>query len=95
MLQSILNPSKAIGGRYTNYLVETRNGRLLDGLIVNETSNSLTLRRPEADDVTLLKAAIAEVRASNVSLMPDGFEEGINPKQMADLIAYLQGANLH
>ena len=95
LLQSILNPSQVIEGRYTNYLVETRDGRLLDGLIVNETPNSLTLRRPEADDVTLLKAAIAEVRASEVSLMPDGFEEGIKHKQMADLIAYLQGASLN
>lgn len=64
------------------------------GPIVNETSNSLTLRRPEAEDLTLLKAAVAEVRASSVSLMPDGFEDGINPRQMADLIAYLQEANL-
>lgn len=95
LLQSILNPSQVIESAYTNYLVETRDGRLLDGLIVNETSNSLTLRRPEADDLTLLKAAVAEVRASSVSLMPDGFEDGINPRQMADLIAYLQGANLH
>ena len=29
------------------------------------------------------------------TLMPDGFEDGIDPQQMADLIAYLQGANLH
>ena len=95
LLQSILNPNQVIESSYTNYLLETRDGRLLDGLIVNETSNSLTLRRPEADDLTLLKAAIAEVRASSVSLMPDGFEDGIDPQQMADLIAYLQGANLH
>lgn len=94
LLQSILNPAQVIESAYTNYLVETRDGRLLDGLIVNETSNSLTLRRPEAEDLTLLKAAIADVRASNVSLMPDGFEDGIDPRQMADLIAYLQGANL-
>ena len=94
LLQSILNPSQVIESAYTNYLVETRDGRLLDGLIVNETSNSLTLRRPEADDLTLLKAAVADVRASSVSLMPDGFEDGIDPRQMADLIAYLQGANL-
>ncbi|MCY3758804.1 MAG: HEAT repeat domain-containing protein, partial [Acidobacteria bacterium] len=94
LLQSILNPSQVIESAYTNYLVETRDGRLLDGLIVNETSNSLTLRRPEAEDLTLLKAAIADVRASSVSLMPDGFEDGIDPRQMADLIAYLQGANL-
>ena len=94
LLQSILNPSQVIESAYTNYLVETRDGRLLDGLIVNETSNSLTLRRPEAEDLTLLKAAVADVRASSVSLMPDGFEDGISPRQMADLIAYLQGANL-
>jgi len=52
------------------------------------------LQSPEAEDVTLLKAAIAEVRASSESLMPDGFEDGFDPRQMADLIAYLQGANL-
>ena len=80
LLQSILNPGQVIESAYTNYLVETRAGRLLDGLIVNETSNSLTLHRPEAEDLTLLKAAIADVRASSVSLMPDGFEDGINSR---------------
>ena len=94
LLQSILNPGQVIESAYTNYLVETRDGRLLGGFIVNATSNSLILRRPEAEDLTLLKAAIADVRASSVSLMPDGFEVGISPRQMADLIAYLQGANL-
>ncbi len=94
LLQSILDPGQVIESAYTSYRVETRDGWLLDGLIVNETSNSLTLRRPEAEDLTLLKAAIADVRASSVSLMPDGFEDGIDPQQMADLIAYLQGANL-
>lgn len=93
LLQSILNPSRVIDGRYTNYIVTTKNGRIIDGLILSETPGTLTLRR-EGGDKTILRSQVAEIRASPVSLMPDGLEESISQRDMADLIAFLQGRDL-
>jgi putative heme-binding domain-containing protein len=94
LLEDILNPSRAIQPSYTNYLVTTRDGRMLDGLIVAETPGTLTLRRSDGEDEVLLRPNITAIRASSLSLMPDGFEESISKEEIADLIAFLQAANL-
>ena len=92
LLQSILNPSYAIEPRFTNYLVTTKDGRMFDGLIANETANLITLRNgSEEGDQTILRSQIGEVRASTVSLMPDDLEKTISPQGMADILAYLRG----
>lgn len=89
LLTSILDPSYAIEDRYRNHLLETDDGRYFDGILVAETQATVTLRA-EADDVTILKTDIAELRASAVSLMPEGLEKAVSDQELADLIAYLQ-----
>ncbi len=93
LLTSILNPSYAIEPRFTNYVITTKDGRMYDGVISNETPGSITLRGGSEDgaDQTVLRRNIAEVRASSVSLMPDGFEDHLKPQDLADVIAYLRG----
>jgi hypothetical protein len=39
----------------------------------------------------VLRKNVAEIRASSVSLMPDGLEEQLSVQDVADLIAYLRG----
>ena len=90
LLNSILNPSEAIEPRFVNYIVTTKDGRILDGILANETPGAITLRNGESDE-TILRRNIAEIRASKLSLMPDGFEKKSNKQAIADLIAYLRG----
>ncbi len=89
LLNDILNPSDAITDRYTNYLLETKDGRLHDGTFVAETAATVTLRG-ELEDITVLRSSIAELRASSISLMPEGLEEGMSRQELADVIAYLR-----
>ena len=89
LLTSILDPSYSIESRYRNHLLETKDGRFHDGILVAETAVTLTLRG-EAHDVTVLKADIASLRESDVSLMPEGLEDAMTPEQLADVIAYLR-----
>src|SRR5262249_52901500 len=44
LLHDILDPSKEVDPRYINYIVTTRAGRILTGLIAAETASSITLR---------------------------------------------------
>ena len=62
-------------------------------LVAVETPGTVTLRRGDEDE-TILRSNIAEIRASHISLMPDGLEAGMSPQDVADLIAFLQGSNL-
>jgi putative heme-binding domain-containing protein len=92
LLTSILNPSYTIEPQFVNYIVTAKDGRMYDGVIANETPGAITLRGGSEDgDETILRKNIAEIRASSVSLMPDGFEEKMSKQDIADVISYLRG----
>jgi putative membrane-bound dehydrogenase-like protein len=92
LLNSILNPSAAIDPRYINYIVTTRDGRIHDGVIGNETPGLITLRNGSEDgDDVILRSNVAEMRASAVSLMPEDLEQAMSKQDLADVIAYLRG----
>jgi putative membrane-bound dehydrogenase-like protein len=90
LLNSILNPSASIDPRFINYIVTTKDGRIYDGILGNETPGTVTLRNSDGDN-TILRKNIAELRASSLSLMPEGLEKSLSKQQVADLIAYLRG----
>jgi putative heme-binding domain-containing protein len=92
LLVAILDPSREVDPRYVNYLVTTSTGRVLTGIISAETPASLTLRRAEGAEDTILRTQIDEVQATAQSLMPEGIEKQVGRQEMADLIAYLRQA---
>lgn len=94
LLEAIVAPSAAVSPEYTSYLVVTTEGAIHDGLIVVETPGSLTLRRATGDE-TVLRSRIAEIRASSLSLMPEGLGDAMTEQELADLLAFLQAAHLH
>ncbi|HZQ53555.1 MAG TPA: PVC-type heme-binding CxxCH protein [Bryobacteraceae bacterium] len=92
LLTDILDPSYAIEPTYINHVAITKDGYIYDGIIANETPGVITLRSgAEGGDQTLLRSDIQEIRASAVSLMPEGFEKTLNEQDMANVIAYLRG----
>jgi hypothetical protein len=70
-----------------------QNGRTYSGLIEAETPTSLTLRRGDGARDTILRARIAEMTSTGLSLMPEGLEKTISPPEMADLIAFLRASH--
>ena len=92
ILNSILNPSESIEPRFTNYILTTKDGRIYDGVIAQETPGAITLRAgSEQGDETIPRNRILEMRASSISLMPDGLEESISKQDLANVISYLRG----
>lgn len=94
LLQAILNPNAQILGLFQNYIVTTREGLVYGGVLAAEGPGSLTLRSGPGEEETILRARVAEIRASRVSLMPEGLEENIGLQEMADLIAYIQAGDM-
>ena len=39
----------------------------------------------------LLRSDIVEMKASSLSLMPEGLEQSMNPQDLADLIGFIKG----
>jgi putative membrane-bound dehydrogenase-like protein len=92
LLVDVLDPSSTIVPGYRAYTVTTHAGRVVTGILVAETATSITLRRDQGAEDTVLRKDIEELFASSVSLMPDGLEKEISPQEMADLIGYLREA---
>jgi putative membrane-bound dehydrogenase-like protein len=90
LLVDILDPSREVDPRFINYVVTTRSGRLLTGMIAAETASSITLRRAEKAEDTILRADIDEIQATAKSVMPEGLEMQLSKQDVADVIAYLQ-----
>ncbi len=89
LLVAILDPNRAFEAKFALFNVALKDGRVLAGMIANETSVSLTLRRQEGKEDVLLRADIDELAASGQSLMPEGLEKDLKPQELADLIAFL------
>jgi putative membrane-bound dehydrogenase-like protein len=90
LLIDIFDPSREVDPRYLNYIVSTRAGRAFTGLVAAETASSITLRRAEKAEDTILRSQIEEIQATAKSLMPENLETQLNRQDAADLIAYLQ-----
>jgi putative membrane-bound dehydrogenase-like protein len=87
-LKNILDPNAVIEPRFVAYNIETKDGRSLSGVIQAETSTALTLVQGGGAAETILRSAIQEIRASGLSLMPEGLEQNLTPQDLADLIAF-------
>jgi putative membrane-bound dehydrogenase-like protein len=94
LLNDILDPSKEVDNRYLNYQITTKKGQTFSGLIAADTASSVTLRRGEKAEDTILREQIEEIQATGKSLMPEGLEAQLTKQDCADLIAYLQAASV-
>ena len=90
LLVDVLDPSREVDPRFLNYVVATKDGRVLTGMIAVESPASLTLRRAEKSEDTILRSQIEDVQATSKSLMPDELEKQLAKQDLADVIAYLQ-----
>ena len=93
ILVNVLDPNREVNPQYLNYIALTHSGRSITGLVAAESSSSITLRRGEKQEDTILRINLDELRNTGLSIMPEGLEESIDPQSMADLIGYLMQVN--
>lgn len=90
LMTNILNPNQAIDSNYINYVVLTKGGKVLTGIIAAETASSITLKRAENQTEIVLRQEIDELESTGQSLMPEGLEKNITIPEMADLLSFLK-----
>lgn len=91
LLTQILDPNREVGPNYMQFAVALHDGQVLAGMIAEESPVSLTLKQAENKQQILQREQIAEIKATGLSLMPEGFEKKLSPQDFADLIAFLRG----
>jgi putative membrane-bound dehydrogenase-like protein len=90
LLIDVLDPNREVAPDYMTLAIATRRGQIVTGLLAEESTTTLKLRRAEAIEETVLRSEIDELRATGRSLMPEGLEQAISLPEMADLIAFLR-----
>ncbi len=86
---AVLDPNRAIEGKFRSYGLLTNDGRMLTGLLSASTGSSVTLLASGGEKQVILRSEIDELRATGKSLMPEGLETQITADELADLAAYL------
>ncbi|MBX3412070.1 MAG: c-type cytochrome [Pirellulales bacterium] len=89
ILLNVLDPNREVNPQYVNYTLITTDGRSITGMMAAETATSVTLRRAEGAEDTILRSDIDELASTSLSIMPEGLEKEIDAQSMADLLAYL------
>lgn len=90
LLLAILDPNAAIDANYYRYLVLTDDGQVIEGLLEDSNQQSVTLKLQDNVRRTIPRSQLEQLRATGVSMMPEGFENQLSPEAMRDLIGYLK-----
>ena len=90
MMLNIVNPSAEVREGFENYQIETRDDRSLNGFLVEQDARVVVLRGIDGRIQRLERTEIAEMKASKLSLMPEGLLDPLNEQQVRDLFAYLR-----
>jgi putative membrane-bound dehydrogenase-like protein len=91
LITQVVDPSLVIREEFLAYRVTTTDGRVLTGLIVEQTPGAITLVNEKNERTTIPRAKIDELMASAISLMPEKILDPLSDEELIDLFAYLQG----
>jgi putative membrane-bound dehydrogenase-like protein len=89
LLESILLPSKAIADQYLTWNIETKNGVVISGLLVEDRADHITIRDVNAKDWKIDKKDIESRAKSPTSLMPNDLIAYLTEDDLLDIVEYL------
>ncbi len=92
ILESIIDPSKAISDQYAAVQIVTVEGKVIVGRIVNLAGNTYRINTDMLNPdmmVTVKREDIEEMQPSKTSMMPKGLLNTLNEEEVLDLMAYL------
>lgn len=91
LLVAVMDPNRACIDRYVEHVALSKQGVVHVGMLLEETSNSLTLVDVGGKQHVVLRKDLEELVFTGRSHMPEGLYGKLNHQQMADLFAFLGG----
>lgn len=91
LLSNIVDPSAVMAKEYQATTVLTADGRVVSGLLKEETTNAITIQTPDAT-VTVPLDEIDLRKLSDKSMMPDDQLKQFSEHEVRSLIQYLRGS---
>ena len=90
LIAAVLDPSAKISSGYEPTILALADGRVLTGIVRNETPEAVEIQDADARTLRIAKDQIEQRKQGEVSIMPSGLAQGLTPQDFADLIAYLE-----
>jgi putative heme-binding domain-containing protein len=90
LFTALVQPSKDVPARYQITQVETRGGKVYQGVVIYDAVDSLILQTGTTATVRLAGAEVAGRRVVPRSLMPAGLLDPLTDQEIADLVMYMQ-----
>lgn len=89
LLETILEPSKAIGPEYVAHLLETDAGQVFVGFVVEQSDDELVLKDARGDLIRTPADEVLALEPQKKSLMPELVLRDVTAQDAADLLGYL------
>ncbi len=93
MLREILKPSEVVSDQFQTHLVVTVDGRVFEGRILNEGSDSIRMATNPLNPTALVEIALDNIEVktpSKNSMMPGDLLNTLSQVEILDLLAYIE-----
>jgi putative heme-binding domain-containing protein len=89
LYESLINPNKAIADQYLTWIIETKKGQVITGLIVEESPELIVLRDGNGKDFKIDRKDVESKAKGPNSLMPSDLINSMSEQDLIDLVDYL------
>jgi putative heme-binding domain-containing protein len=90
LAEAILLPNKTLAQGFVANHFELKDGTEIDGFVVREAADAVTIRTITAIEQTIPISHIALREKQQRSLMPDGLAAGLTVRELASVLDYLE-----
>jgi putative heme-binding domain-containing protein len=90
LLEAIVFPSASFARGYEPFVVATRSGKSLSGILKRQTAEAFYLVTSDRAEIRIPRSEIEALAPGKVSLMPQGLVTQLGRQELADLLAFLQ-----
>lgn len=89
ILESILEPSKEIDPKYAGYVIQTDQGAIYSGLLLERTADRVVIKDAQKNEIRLRASSIRQMVAQKTSIMPEFQLQSLTAEEASDLVEYL------
>ena len=89
LLSNVFDPSLVIGAGYRSYTVITSGGRVLNGLLAEDSPQRVVLKVQGGKQEVIARSDLDDFKVNEISLMPEQLEKQLSPQEIVDLFAFI------
>src|SRR5262249_19051726 len=90
LLVSLVDPAGVVRKEYQAYNIATKDGRVLSGLIVDQTREAIIVCGANGERTRGSRSGVEELKESDASFMPESLYKETNPQKLSDLFSFLK-----